>query len=160
MPRIDLADLDPIDHLDADAFAPVRRSTPRDTRRGSPAPRPVRRDDGLEEFKCGHCKTFVGPTLTGGRHRNHCPTCLHSRHVDRSRPGDRLSRCRSLMRPVGTFCRGNGEQMLVHRCLGCGAERHCRVAADDNPITCLRLEPTVPRRGRWTVGSIDEEAIA
>lgn len=64
------------------------------------------------------------------------------------------------MRPIGTFARPNGEQMLVHRCLGCGAERHCRVAADDNPMACMRLEPTAPRRGRCAVGAIDEEAIA
>ena len=31
--------------------------------------------DGSESFKCGHCKAFVGPTVGGGRHRNHCPGC-------------------------------------------------------------------------------------
>jgi len=34
---------------------------------------------------------MVGPTLGGGRHRNHCPFCLHSRHVDDARPGDRVA---------------------------------------------------------------------
>ena len=160
MPRIDTQLRHPLDHLDVDSFAPIRRAKPRRPESQVPAPRPTRRDDGLEEFKCGHCKTFVGPTLTGGRHRNHCPVCLYSRHVDRSHPGDRRSRCRSLMRPAGVFHRTNCEQMLVHVCLGCGSERHCRVAADDNTVACMRLPPTAPRRGKWAVGEVDREQIA
>ena len=80
----------------------------------------------------------------GGRHRNHCPLCLYSKHVDRSHPGDRRSDCRSLMEPIGTFHRPNGEQMVVHRCGGCGAERHNRIAADDNAVALLRLQPVRP----------------
>lgn len=114
-----------------------------------PRPRPVtrHRDDGQESFKCGHCKTFVGPTISGGRHRNHCPICLYSRHVDGNRPGDRASSCRSLMEPVGTFFKPKGEQAILHRCRGCGLERHNRVAADDSQVTLMRL-PLVPPRVR------------
>jgi len=82
---------------------------------------------------------MVGPTLGGGRHRNHCPFCLHSRHVDEARPGDRASRCRALMAPIGVFVRRSGEQVLVHRCLGCGIERWNRVAADDHPLVLMTL---------------------
>jgi hypothetical protein len=110
--------------------------------------RKARMADGTESFKCGHCRAFIGPTVSGGRHRNHCPLCLYSRHVDDRRPGDRASDCRSLMSPVGTFHRPKGEQVIVHRCLGCGLERHCRVAADDNMIGCLRLPLVAPRTGR------------
>ena len=106
-----------------------------------------RKPDGRDEFKCGRCKAFIGPTVSGGRHRNHCPLCLFSRHVDRSFPGDRLSDCRSMMEPIGVFHRPDGEQMLVHRCRGCGADRHNRVAADDNPLAAMRLPPIAPRRG-------------
>jgi len=70
--------LDQIDHLDGDTFAPIRRTRPHDGTSHTPAPRPGRRDDGLEGFKCDRCKTFVGPTITGGRHRNHCPVCLRA----------------------------------------------------------------------------------
>jgi hypothetical protein len=63
------------------------------------------------------------------------------------------------MAPIGTFSRLNGEQMLVHRCLGCGVERHNRVAADDNPVACLRLPPVAPRRGKRATEP-EEEAIA
>ncbi len=122
--------------------------------------RPQRKPDGSEEFKCGHCRAFIGPTRSGGRHRNHCPLCLYSRHVDRSHPGDRLSDCRSLMEPIGTFARSNGEQMVVHRCGGCGAERHNRIAADDNPIALLRLQPVAPRRGKAAEQEVEDEAIA
>lgn len=105
---------------------------------------PPDRRTSAEEFKCGHCRTFVGPPLSGGRHRNHCPLCLYSRHVDRQTPGDRLSECRSLMEPVGTWFRRNGEQVIVHRCLGCQITRNCRVAADDYHAACMRLEPWSP----------------
>ena len=82
---------------------------------------------------------FAGPVQFGGRHRNHCPYCLYSLHVDGRVPGDRASECRSRMAPVGVFARRNGEQALVHRCLGCGFERHCRVAADDDVAAVMRL---------------------
>jgi hypothetical protein len=118
-----------------------------------------RQADGSESFKCGHCRAFIGPTVSGGRHRNHCPLCLYSRHVDDRRPGDRNSACRSLMAPVGTFHRPKGEQAVVHRCLGCGLERHCRVAADDNMMGCLRLPLVAPRLGR-PIEVEEAEAIA
>ena len=43
------------------------------------------------------------------------------------------------MAPVGTFYRPDGEQMILHRCGGCGAERHNRIAADDCSVVLLRL---------------------
>lgn len=123
-------------------------------------PKPQRRPDGGETFKCGHCRAFVGPTVSGGRHRNHCPLCLYSRHVDRSFPGDRASDCRSLMEPVGVCARPNGEQLVVHRCRGCGAERQNRIAADDNPLALLRLPPVAPPHGRSAHRSEGMEEIA
>ena len=83
--------------------------------------------------------------MYGGRHRNHCPFCLHSRHVDNVTPGDRASQCGSSMAPVAVFARPSGEQAVVHRCLGCGFERHCRVAADDDAAVLMRL-PVVEAR--------------
>lgn len=100
---------------------------------------PLRRDVPSEAFKCRRCKAFIGAPATGGRHRNHCPNCLWSLHVDLKTPGDRRSDCRSLMEPVGMAVRRNGEQAVVHTCRGCGVTRHCRVAADDNPLLVMRL---------------------
>lgn len=123
----------------------VRRGPSRDARRGT------------ETFKCRHCRTFVGPTVSGGRHRNHCPRCLYSRHVDDRRPGDRASDCGSLMAPVARFDRPNGEPVIVHRCLGCGIERHNRLAADDS-ILLLTWLPLVEARRRQRTGPRREEA--
>ncbi len=172
MPRFRSDDL----HLDGD-FAIDQddrhrhrssRSTTRGRQKGTaraetwtPAPRKQRRPDGQESFKCGRCRAFIGPTVSGGRHRNHCPLCLHSRHVDDTRPGDRASACRSLMEPVGVFHRPKGEQVVLHRCRGCGRERHNRVAADDNPVALLRLPPVPPRLGgTGRLPMEEEEAIA
>ncbi len=103
---------------------------------------------GTEEFRCRHCRAMVGPTVSGGRHRNHCPLCLYSRHVDRQRPGDRASDCGSIMVPIARFDRPTGEPVIIHRCSGCGVERHNRLAADDNLLTLARL-PLVPPRLGW-----------
>lgn len=93
---------------------------------------------------------FVGPTLCGGSHRNHCPYCLYSRHVDGDVPGDRASDCGGSMAPIGAFTRANGEHVLVHRCLTCGYERHNRIAADDDFDLVLSLPQLKPRGGRRT----------
>ncbi len=92
-----------------------------------------------QAFRCVHCKQFIGAPIAGGRHRNHCPNCLWSRHVDHSVPGDRKSDCHSAMEPVGKIVRRNGEQVLLHRCRGCGKDDPNRIAADDSPLLLMRL---------------------
>jgi hypothetical protein len=96
-----------------------------------------------EVFKCRHCHRFVCPPAYGTHHRNHCPFCLFSRHVDDRRPGDRISACGGSMEPIGSFQRPNGEHVLVHRCLACGLERFNRIAADDDFDLVLAL-PSLP----------------
>jgi RNHCP domain len=124
--------------------------SPRRTRppREEPPRRPPFRGRGHapeQSFKCGHCKRFVGLLPSGGHHRNHCPFCLYSRHVDERQSGDRASTCGSVMRPIGAFQRPNGEHVIVHRCLGCGFERFNRIAADDDFDLVLAL-PVLPAR--------------
>jgi len=75
----------------------------------------------------------------GTAHRNHCPNCLWSRHVDDDSPGDRDADCSSLMEPIAISVRGDGEWVLVHRCRGCDALRLNRTAGDDNPLLLFRL---------------------
>jgi hypothetical protein len=99
------------------------------------------RTEADQAFKCGHCRQFIGAPVLGGRHRNHCPNCLYSRHVDGTRPGDRRSDCHALMMPVGIIARRNGEQAILHRCLGCDKEGPNRIAADDNPVSLMKLPP-------------------
>ena len=101
-----------------------------------------------EVFKCRHCRRFVCPPPSGGQHRNHCPFCLYSRHVDDKRPGDRMSPCGASMEPIGYFQRPNEEYVLVHCCLGCDFERFNRIAADDDLEIVLSLAKLPPRSSR------------
>ena len=97
------------------------------------------------DFTCKHCGHYVSArtAISGVVNRNHCPYCLHSRHVNLFAAGDRLCACKALMAPVGlAFKRtrdkyaggSQGELMLVHRCLGCGALSINRIAADDDTV--------------------------
>jgi len=162
MPRLTPEEL--VYHLDEESDPPLRgalRARQPRTRLQRPREdlpfRPRQRANERNPFKCGRCRAFVGPVICGGRHRNHCPFCLASRHVDLRRPGDRASPCRALMPAIGVAYRANGEQIVVHRCNGCGIERQNRIAADDNPVALLRLPPVMPAR-RAVSG--EEEAIA
>jgi hypothetical protein len=89
-------------------------------------------------FRCGHCRLDVSPRAVGTAHRNHCPNCLWSRHLDVT-PGDRAAECGSLMEPIAITVRGDGEWVLVHRCNGCDELDLNRTAGDDNPLVLLRL---------------------
>lgn len=89
-------------------------------------------------FVCLYCGRPVTPGPDGTGHRNHCPGCLYSRHLDIT-PGDRASRCGGLMEPVAVSVRKNGEWALIHRCLDCGILRENRIAGDDNEIALLSL---------------------
>lgn len=95
------------------------------------------------DFKCIHCRYFVsaGMMLAGVNHRNHCPYCLWSRHMDLFKAGDRMSACKAPMKPVGLTMKrsynkyladSGGELMLAHLCSGCGSIAINRIAADDD----------------------------
>jgi RNHCP domain-containing protein len=101
-----------------------------------------------EVFKCRHCHRFVCPPASGGQHRNHCPYCLYSRHVDDRKPGDRMSTCGCSMEPIAHFQRPNGEYVIVHHCHGCDFERFNRIAADDDFDLVLSLPAQTPRTSR------------
>jgi hypothetical protein len=89
-------------------------------------------------FRCGNCRLDVSLDAVGTAHRNHCPNCLWSRHVDDS-PGDRAAECGSLMEPIAISVRSGGEWVLVHRCRGCDEIHLNRSAGDDNPLMLMRL---------------------
>jgi hypothetical protein len=100
------------------------------------------REEAEDGFTCRHCGAFVSSaiSLAGVINRNHCPYCLWSRHLDLERPGDRMSACKALMRPVGLarkkvlkkYGEDRGELMLVHRCTECDRLSANRLAADDD----------------------------
>lgn len=91
-------------------------------------------------FRCAHCRLDVPTDAPGTAHRNHCPSCLWSRHVDDD-PGDRAmsEECGSSMEPIAISVRGHGEWVLIHRCTGCGELKANRAAGDDSPLLLLRL---------------------
>ncbi|MCC5813122.1 MAG: RNHCP domain-containing protein [Leptospira sp.] len=89
------------------------------------------------EFRCINCGIMVGIPLSGSRQRNHCPNCLHSRHVDNS-PGDRSADCGSVMEPISIWVRKE-EWTILHRCKGCGVIHSNRIASDDNEMMLLSI---------------------
>lgn len=91
-----------------------------------------------ESFTCRNCGCPVVPAGAGSDHRNHCPNCLCSVHLD-IEPGDRESDCGGLMEPVAVWVRKNGEWAIIHRCRRCGAFSSNRVAADDNPVKLMSI---------------------
>lgn len=91
-----------------------------------------------DAFACIHCRLHVPTQSWGSKHRNHCPACLWSRHVDES-PGDRASPCRAPMEPVAIEVRRDGEWALLHRCTACGVLKANRIAGDDAELSLLAL---------------------
>jgi hypothetical protein len=90
------------------------------------------------DFICRHCGRKVGGETPGAVHRNHCPYCLRSLHLD-NQTGDRASPCGGIMEPVAISVRRGGEWVIIHRCTVCGTLRENRIAGDDNEIALLSL---------------------
>ncbi len=111
----------------------------RDGKRLDKAARNLLRQARRPSFNCIQCKNEVPTDATSTKHRNHCPICLWSRHVDVA-IGDRRSHCQSAMEPIGlTIKRDGGELMIVHRCVGCGTIGKNRIAGDDNHASITNL---------------------
>ena len=91
-----------------------------------------------DSFVCAFCGKTVSPEGAGTRHRNHCPHCLSSLHLDEI-PGDRSVRCSGIMEPVAVWVRKDGGWALIHRCRTCGTLRSNRTAADDNSALLLSI---------------------
>jgi hypothetical protein len=91
-----------------------------------------------DTFRCRNCRLDVSIDAPGTAHRNHCPGCLWSLHVD-DVPGDRAADCGSSMEPVAISVRPDGEWTIVHRCSGCLTMHLNRIAGDDNPLMLMRL---------------------
>ena len=92
----------------------------------------------LESFRCAHCGKEIHPEGAGSQHRNHCPHCLYSLHVDEE-PGDRKAGCRGQMEPIGVISKGDGDWSILHLCKSCGKLSLNRALADDNPLLLMQL---------------------
>ena len=98
----------------------------------------AQRNDMEVGFERAHCGREVFTEALGTKHRNHCPWCLWSLHLD-DRPGDRAAFCGGDMEPVAVEVRRSGEWALIHRCRGCGALGANRIAGDDNALVLVSL---------------------
>ena len=93
----------------------------------------------VEDFSCEHC----GREVRGNGYTNHCPYCLHSKHVDVN-PGDRAAECGGLMAPVAAGMERD-RYFVVQRCVRCGHQRRNRtVAADDRAVVLSYFGRPIP----------------
>ena len=89
-----------------------------------------------EEFICENCGKKV-PVL-GYSCRNHCPYCLHSKHVDVN-PGDRLETCHGTLEPIQVELDSKKGYVINFRCKKCGAIRRNKAAKDDDMDLIIQL---------------------
>lgn len=97
----------------------------------------------LESFICANCGREVHPENAGSKHRNHCPYCLCSLHLDIT-PGDRAADCGGIMDPLSVWAKtgkkpDDGEWVIIHRCRKCGALSSNRSLADDDPVKLMNI---------------------
>lgn len=111
---------------------------PHENKQPSPARGDYRHRPCTDTFTCRVCGRLCTPEAAGSDHRNHCPDCLSSLHVDTT-PGDRTSDCGGVMEPIAVWVRRGGEWAIVHRCRRCGCLRSNRIAADDNPVKLMSI---------------------
>ena len=97
-----------------------------------------RKNPCTDSFTCRECGWPIVSNGAGSNHRNHCPNCLTSIHVD-DKPGDRSAGCGGTMEAIGAWVRKDQEWALIHRCRYCGAMSSNRIAADDNPMKLMAL---------------------
>lgn len=89
-----------------------------------------------EEFECENCGKHV--RKLGYSCRNHCPYCLHSKHVDIN-PGDRAENCKGVLKPVGIETDSKKGYVIVFRCEKCGKIRKNKAAEDDDMNLIIKL---------------------
>ena len=89
-----------------------------------------------EEFICHNCGKKV--EKLGYTCRNHCPECLHSKHVDIN-PGDRAEECQGVLKPVSVEIDSKKGYIIIFKCEKCGAIRKNKAAEDDNMELIIEL---------------------
>lgn len=89
-----------------------------------------------ESFICDNCGKKV--EKLGYSSRNHCPYCLHSKHLDKN-PGDRKEECKGDMEPIGLEIDGKKGYIIIFKCKKCGIIRKNKAAKDDNMDLLIKL---------------------
>lgn len=80
-----------------------------------------------EKFICENCGSNV--SALGYTARDHCNSCLYSKHVDIN-PGDRLNECKGLLKPIGIE-KFKDTYKIIYKCESCG-ELHKNIMANDD----------------------------
>lgn len=88
-----------------------------------------------EEFICKNCGEKV--KKLGYTARDHCPNCLYSKHVDIN-PGDRLNKCKGLLKPVGIE-KFKDTFKILYTCEKCNQNHKNIMANDDNMDLIIEL---------------------
>lgn len=88
----------------------------------------------VEDFTCEQCGTFV----EGNGYTNHCPQCLYSKHVDRF-PGDRVSTCGGLMKPVDVIVHAGTIVDVIQECQRCKHRHTNKVSDQDNQEVLMQV---------------------
>lgn len=89
-----------------------------------------------EEFICDNCGKKVSKLKYSCR--NHCPYCLHSKHVDIN-PGDRKETCHGDLEPIGLEMNNRKGYIIIHKCKKCNCIRKNKAADDDNMELIIKL---------------------
>lgn len=89
-----------------------------------------------EAFECENCGAQIEPL--GYTCRDHCNSCLCSKHVDIN-PGDREETCRGLLEPVRVELDSKKGYVIIYKCNKCGAMRKNKSANDDNMDLIIKL---------------------
>ncbi|MFI8930966.1 RNHCP domain-containing protein [Streptomyces sp. NPDC053474] len=91
----------------------------------------------ITTFTCAWCGLNVSATADGVP-RDHCPSCLHSRHVvDHVEGGP--SGCHGRMTPIAIAVLRTGDWRVIHRCVRCDELTSSPVRTDDNQLILMRM---------------------
>lgn len=91
-----------------------------------------------DTFACVRCGLTVTSYAPDGRRRDHCPSCLHSRHVTDHVDGG-PSGCRARMTPLSIAVPRGGDWMVIHRCTRCEELTSSATSGDDNQLILMRM---------------------
>lgn len=91
-----------------------------------------------EKFICENCGCEVSKLNYTAR--DHCPSCLYSKHVD-IMPGDRSNSCMGLMKPIGIE-KYRDTYKIIYKCSKCGETHKNIMALDDNYELIVKLSVT------------------
>lgn len=88
-----------------------------------------------EAFICENCGKEVNPL--GYTARDHCPYCLHSKHVDIN-PGDRANPCKGLLVPIGIE-KFKDTYKILYKCRKCHQNHKNIIARDDDMEEIIKI---------------------